>query len=285
MASAAEKISFTCPNCAKVLVASSRPAADAKVTCPACSHSFVPEIEEIETHSTGVKSTTPSKADPDDAPRSKKSRDDDEDDDRPKKKKSRSDADDEDDDDRPRRKKKSRAADDDEDDDDPRPPRKRRRYEDDDDDDVPIKKKKKRKAGSNNVVLFVVIIGGLAVVLLSFLACGIGAYFLISRATAARQSFTVNNLPPGRWEERNFNFKEGRRITVEMTSTTTHPATDVDLYVLRGNFGENIVALDITIGPDGRVTFVAPATDVYRIRVVNLGPGVAQTSRVNITEH
>ena len=290
MASAAEKISFTCPHCAKVLVATARPAADAKVKCPACGHAFVPEIEDVETLATGVKTKSAPKADPDEAPRSKKSRDDDEDDDRPRrKKKSRSADDDEEDDNRPRRKKKSRAAEDD--DDDPQPPRKRRRYEDDD--DLPIKKKK-RKAGSSNMMLIVLLIVGGGVLLVSFALCGVGAFvwpgFLLSKQggvvkkDGGVQTYTVVNLGEDRWEDRTFNFQQGKRVTITMVSNTTMRQTDVDLIVFRGNFGEDVIAEDITIGPNGRVTFVVPNTGAYRIRVDNLGPGMVRSSTVTITE-
>ncbi len=46
MASAATKISFTCPNCAKVLRSSSRPPAGKKIKCPACGEAFFPELDD-----------------------------------------------------------------------------------------------------------------------------------------------------------------------------------------------------------------------------------------------
>jgi hypothetical protein len=160
MPSAAEKFTFTCPSCAKVLRSSTRPPAEKKVKC----HGFIADVEDEEER-TAIQDKTKSRptpkdddADPDKAPRRKKSRaqDDDDDDDRPRKKKSR-----------------------DEDDDDAGPPRNRRRRDDDDEDDddaMPTKKKKaKKQAGSSMllVILFLVLGGGM---MLSCAMCGVGAF-------------------------------------------------------------------------------------------------------------
>jgi hypothetical protein len=51
---------------------------------------------------------------------------------------------------------------------------------------------------------------------------------------------------------------------------------DVDLFIVRRG---GIVAADTLIHPDCNVTFVAPATDTYTVRVQNLGPNQA-VSRV-----
>jgi hypothetical protein len=49
MASAATNITFTCPNCAKVLRSTARPPAGTKVKCPACGEVFLPELDEDHT--------------------------------------------------------------------------------------------------------------------------------------------------------------------------------------------------------------------------------------------
>jgi len=97
-------------------------------------------------------------------------------------------------------------------------------------------------------------------------------------------SFTVNNVLQGQYQERRYAFLQGKRVTITMTSTVTDKFTDVDLYVYQGDAGQQFVAADVSVGPNGTVTFVVPATGTYRVRVVNLGPGTATSSVVTITE-
>jgi len=54
--------------------------------------------------------------------------------------------------------------------------------------------------------------------------------------------------------------------------------------VLQGNTGEKIIQQDITAGPNGNISFVVPVTGVYRIRVLNRGPGTATNCVVTIRE-
>src|SRR5258708_3625973 len=90
MASAATKISFTCPNCAKVLRSSTRPPKGKKVKCPACGEAFKPELDDEDGDATAiqskpsVKSKAPARDEDDEEdtrPRSKKRRADDNNDD------------------------------------------------------------------------------------------------------------------------------------------------------------------------------------------------------------
>jgi phage FluMu protein Com len=143
-----KSVSFTCPNCSKVLRASARPPAGKKIKCPACSEPFVPELDDEEA-ATKIQDKPRVKAKP--AP----SRSDDDDaDEKPRNKKSRAD---EDDDDRPRKK---RSRDDDE----------------DDEDDRPSKKNKKKSGGKMMmIILAVVFLGGGG--LLGCIGCGVGAWF------------------------------------------------------------------------------------------------------------
>jgi hypothetical protein len=151
MASATTKISFTCPNCAKVLRSSTRPPAGKKVKCPACGEPFVPELDEEEAEATAIQSKPGSKAKA--APR-----DDDDEDAKPRSKKNRADDDDDGDDEKPRGKKK-------------------RADEDEEEDDRPVKKKKAKKKSGSGMLLMVgglVVLGGGA--LLSCALCGVGAF-------------------------------------------------------------------------------------------------------------
>jgi hypothetical protein len=263
------------------LLSSTRPPAGKKVTCPACGHAFVPDLPEETAVLAGPVKANPTDAD--DAPRRKRSSDPD------------------DPDDRPRSKSKSRVEEDE--DDDRGPPRKRRRYEDDDD-DLPIKKKKKKKQ-ANSMMLIGLLLAGGGVLLVFMIMCGIGAFvwpgFLVQQQRPAVaqnkgepprdmilkpgnvQTFTVLNLGEDLWEDRSFTFQQGNRVSISMVSTTTDRDCDVDLLVLRGPVGEDVIDEDVTIGPNGRVSFVVPNTGIYRIRVDNLGPGVVRNSTVTIT--
>jgi GYF domain 2 len=107
-----------------------------------------------------------------------------------------------------------------------------------------------------------------------------------------RENYNVANLQPNGSNTRNFNFTQGRTVTITSTNNTQMAATDVDLYVFRGNGpgwpNENPVVSDVRI-PNNmdrncRVTFVVPATGNYRVTVVNLGPGFANNCNVQIEE-
>jgi hypothetical protein len=98
------------------------------------------------------------------------------------------------------------------------------------------------------------------------------------------QTFTVTNLPPKLREDHTFTFQQGSRVNISMVSTVSIPKTDADLYVLQGNVGENVIASDVSVGPNGNVNFVVPATGLYRVRVVNLGPGRVTRCTVTINE-
>ena len=96
-------------------------------------------------------------------------------------------------------------------------------------------------------------------------------------------NFTQVNLQPGDMRDKVFQFQQGKIVTVVMTSVTVGNA-DVDVHVFRGNAGGNLVGGDSSIGPNGNVAFIVPATDFYRIQITNLGPGVATSSIVQIFE-
>lgn len=53
MASVNASIRFTCPNCDKVLLISTRPVQGKKIKCPACGHAFLPELDDDD-EATGI---------------------------------------------------------------------------------------------------------------------------------------------------------------------------------------------------------------------------------------
>jgi hypothetical protein len=105
-----------------------------------------------------------------------------------------------------------------------------------------------------------------------------------------RDGFNVNNLQPNKFFEKRFTLTQGKRVVVTSKNNLPFPNTDVDLYVFRGNngvAGEQPIAADVRLPAEDRncrVEFVVPATDTYRIRVANLGPGFANLCTVNFEE-
>jgi hypothetical protein len=105
-----------------------------------------------------------------------------------------------------------------------------------------------------------------------------------------RDGFTINNLQPNKFFEKRFTLNQGKRVVVTSNNNLAFPNTDVDLFVYRGNNavgGEQPIALDVRtpdVDRNCRVEFIVPATDTYRIRVLNLGPGFANSCTVNFEE-
>ena len=100
-------------------------------------------------------------------------------------------------------------------------------------------------------------------------------------------SFTVNNLFPKGDQFRDYRFTRGRRVVITVSNDVQIPQPDVDLYVhrLRDN---QLVGADILVPAQNRncrVEFVVPADDTYRVRVVNLGPGMARRCAVRVDEN
>jgi hypothetical protein len=171
----------------------------------------------------------------------------------------------------PGRRTRSRADEVDDDDEQPRRVRKRRR---------------ERNEGMGVGVKIGLILGGI-VGLLFLLGCAGGVLIWIAISVGGggegkRQEYTINNLQEGNRHERQFNFRKGQRVVITVDSTVAHPACDVDLFVIRGP--NDIIASDQRMEKDCRVDFVAPSTGNYTVSVLNLGPGLAQTCRVTITE-
>jgi hypothetical protein len=98
------------------------------------------------------------------------------------------------------------------------------------------------------------------------------------------QSYAITKLFAGKLDERQFFLQAGRRVTISVNSVTSLATTNVDVFVLRGETGTVAVASDTKRGPNATVTFTVPVTGTYRVRVVNRGPGIANSCLVNIRE-
>ena len=115
-------------------------------------------------------------------------------------------------------------------------------------------------------------------------------YIAFGPAAKVNDTYTVTNLPVTKYDEHRYTLTSGRKVVITCTNTTERPDTDVDLYVFRGDKGapneqpvkmdERIPRIDIHC----RVEFVVPATDTYRVRVLNRGPGLARSCVVKIEE-
>jgi hypothetical protein len=149
-----------------------------------------------------------------------------------------------------------------------------------DESDRKERRKTRKKSGSG---LKIGVIIGLCVLALFVLGCGVVGVIAIVFGLSfggGIADYRVNLAPFGQGSEhnRNFTFQAGQRVTVTVT-TDRHFGPiqpDVDLFVLRRG---GLIASDQDLNPDASVTFVAPATDNYTIRVKNLGP-VNASSRV-----
>ncbi len=106
------------------------------------------------------------------------------------------------------------------------------------------------------------------------------------------RSFNTPNLPAPPpikfWDERR-TFQKGKRLVITSTVNGPDPKTRVAIHVLKGTNevpNERPVIADDG-RPDnernGRVEFTVPDTDIYRVRILNRGPGNA-TVNVNIEE-
>ena len=156
-----------------------------------------------------------------------------------------------------------------------------RRDRDDYDDDYDDRPRRRRRASEGMPLgAKVAIIGGsiavglvILIVVIILLVRGSGG----GPAPVGPNAYRVT-LFQGQENVRLFRFNQGQMVRITVTSQA-NLRTDVDLFVERANAFP--VASDTRISKDCFVNFVAPATDTYRVRVRNLGPGAA-TSDVNI---
>jgi hypothetical protein len=186
----------------------------------------------------------------------------------------------------------------------PKPPpgrRTGRREDEEDEDDEEDRKETKRKARKKQgeratmaVGLKVGLILGGGVLVLLFLTCvGGGLIWLAFSGRAGapvRDRYTVFRLNQGQQNLRQYQFTKGRRVVITVTNNLANPNTDVDLHIFRGNHqvpNEQPIAWDDRLPQEDRhcrVEFVVPANDTYRVQIVNLGPGMANSCVVNVEE-
>jgi GYF domain 2 len=177
------------------------------------------------------------------------------------------------------------------------PPGRRTRQRDDDEEDEEDERETRRRkrkrlddrARTGVGVKIGLILAGALLVLL-FLACaGGGLIWLLVGfgGTTKTHTYTIQNLGPLQSNEQRFTFQKGKRVRITVHSTVTHPATDVDLFVVRGPFNNDIIVSDQRKEKDCDVEFVVPATDSYRVQVVNVTPPMVRavaTCKVTIIE-
>ena len=168
----------------------------------------------------------------------------------------------------PGRRRRSEIDDDGEIDDAPR--RKRRRSADD---DSPRRRKPQTSSGPNWGLIIGLIVGGVFVLLVAGIAIGVA----ISRG-GSHAPFNVS-VPEKIFQTRDFFFKANTAYEFILTSD---PGPDVDLYLtdLNGQIlrSGNLLAADITIGPNGRIVWIFPVAGMYRVKVHNLGPQVCRST-------
>jgi hypothetical protein len=130
--------------------------------------------------------------------------------------------------------------------------------------------------------VIVLVAGAAAGLIFLVLSCGALLWVAFAlRGEAQVQSYTIHNLKPGDTNERKFEFKKGKHVIIDVI---TEPDTDVDLIVVRGPARHDIVAFDDDPDKDCHVDFVAHETGEYLLLIQNLGPDVARTCKVTITE-
>jgi GYF domain 2 len=170
-------------------------------------------------------------------------------------------------------------------------PRREERYDEDrprprsrdsrDDDDYDDRPRRRRRPAASGMPLGakVAIIGGSIAVGLLILVVIIVLLVRGGNSPVLGPNAYRITLFPRQENVRLVRFNAGQNVRITVTSQVTHPRTDVDLYVERSNRAP--ITADVAVSKDCFVNFVAPVTDNYRIRVVNLGPGNA-TSDVDI---
>ena len=176
-----------------------------------------------------------------------------------------------------------------------KPPPGRRSRQEEDDEDIDDEKEAKRRARQQQqqrtkmavgVKIGLILAGGGVLVVCGLCCLGGLVWFGVGGIGGGKnQSYTVFNMPQRTVNNRQVRFQQGQRITITVTNNLANPNTDVDLLVFRAG---NLIALDERVPAQDRhcrVEFVAPATDNYQIQLKNLGPGMANSCVVNITEH
>ena len=155
------------------------------------------------------------------------------------------------------------------------------RRRDDYDDDYDDRPRRRRSNEGMPIGAKVAIIGGSIVVGLVIVVVVIVLLVRGSRGGGGNVPLGPNayriTLFDGQENVRMFRFNQGQLVRITVNSQADI-RTDVDLYVELNN---RIITADTRISKDCFVQFVAPATDTYRVKVRNLGRGMA-TSDVTV---
>lgn len=169
--------------------------------------------------------------------------------------------------------------------------------EEDDEEDTKQAKRKARKREEETAKTAIgikvgLILAGVVVALLLLATCaGLLIWLTIGfGGDSGPRAYTVSGLRDKTINDRSFTFTQGKRVIITCTNQLQFNNTDVDLRVFRGAGGaaneRPIAWYDRLpqVDRNCRVEFIVPATDTYRVRVANLGPGVANSCRVVIEE-
>ena len=179
---------------------------------------------------------------------------------------------------------------------DDRPTRRAVAAEDEDDDavdeDRPRRKKKRKKQSSPGAMVAIIgssVGGGLLLLIIIIVVLvrsgrnpgGAGGGAGGAPVPGQPLTYTVS-LRQDQTNTRNLTFQQGQQVEIVVrTPAGLFRVPDVDLFVTRTNDGGFFLS-DEDISKDCHLSFVAPATDQYSVKVDNLGPGAA-TSTVTIT--
>jgi hypothetical protein len=166
-------------------------------------------------------------------------------------------------------------------------PRDERRGRGDGDRDARPKGRRDGKKRGSSAGLWIGL--GIGAAALMLLVVGCGALGLVIWVAVGRGGEDVGpagmnyatSLAPNSHDQRTFRIRAGQRVNISVITTRAAGPfqPDVDLFVERAGA---LIASDVRIHPDCHVSFIAPATDAYVVRVSNLGPGRA-SSRVVVT--
>jgi hypothetical protein len=194
------------------------------------------------------------------------------------------------------------------------PPGRRTFKRDEDEDDVEEDVRKERRANRKREeerykmgvgVRIVLTLAGVGLLIFLLIGCVGGLLYISLKgdggrpvavapagpigAAPVRDNFVFNNIGERKHLERTYRFTQGRRVVVTVTNNLANPFTDVDLLVFRG-IEQNPARAFVAdrrlpqVDRNCRVEFVVPATDNYRIRIANLGPGMANSCQVSVIE-
>ena len=126
-------------------------------------------------------------------------------------------------------------------------------------------------------------IGGVLLGLLLFLGCGgliVGGiiWYALNEGSSANQNYTVS-LVAGAQADRTIRAKAGQRVQIVATTPNAFPPPNIGVQILRNG---NVIVNPLFAGGNSTVNWTPPATDRYVVRIINRGPGFADTN-VRIT--